>query len=464
MKIPDDYDWPGRYKEPRDCQRSMTEFDLTQHRYFNLSEMRTGKTAGVLWPTNIRMRYKGLKRVLILAPLSALDGTWREEVFAIMPEVSAFYAIQRSTAPAKEALKKAKHQVFVMNYDKFWRLLPEILAFDPERVIVDESSEMLDPTTRRYKALKALMEKPERELVAMTGTPRPNKPTDVWSMCRLINPDTPVSMTAFRNQTMYQPYPGSFRWLPKPGSEKISGALLNPSIRFRTDDVNDMPEHEALPTLYLPAGKKQAKAFKDMMKHFRTEDRDKVITAQHAGVRVWKLLQITSGVVYDDDKTPIVVGAETKLAECRRLIREAPGKTVIMSRYTAIQHYIIKQLEKEFKIGHINGHVPTKKRTQLIHEFQEGDTQVMVMHPGPTKFALRLDAASQMIWFGPTHSTLEYEQGSARIRGPGSGKTTILKLSCSQFENKIFEHVENNQMEQRNAMDLYRELVLESEE
>lgn len=449
----DVYNFPGHYESPRDCQRDMLDFALRHKRCYDLSEMRVGKSGPVAWEIDVQRRYNGLKKFVVFAPLSTLDDTWRTELFGIMPSVPIFYSTQGGTAQLKRALLRGKHQVFVINFDKLFRCLDELLQYDPDAIFVDEASDFNAPDTRKSKALEILAKNKRRRLKALTGTPIPNRPTDVWSVARLINPNTPASWHQLRNQTMTKLPHSQYKWVNKPGAKEIVGNLMQPSIRFRTDDVNDMPSHEGM-SVHTVLAPKQELMYEQMRKDLITEDSGKVITAVHAGAKIWKLLQIASGVCYDEEGTPVMIGAKPKMDEVKRLIREASGKTVIMSRFTGVQRYIIQELRKDYRVGLINGGVKPKDRKRLIDEFQGDKLDVMVMHPQPTKYGLKLHAASQMIWFGPVYSSLEFEQGSARIRGPGTGKTVFIKLSACKLEREIYELIESRMQDQQDSMSI----------
>lgn len=293
----DAYPFPGHYLKPRSCQVEMLDFQLRYHRAYNLSGMRTGKSAPVSWEIDIQKTYNGKKRFLILAPLSTLENTWRSELFGICTSMKVFYSIHRSggVQKLKGALTKGVHEVFVINFDKLRHCLDEILLWDPECVYIDEASDFNDRSTKKYKSLKVLMSKPERSLLALTGTPVPNRPTDAWAIARLINPDTPTFFGRLRDQTMYH-IPRASKWVPKPNAKNVIAKLMTPMIRFKTDDVDDMPPHEGV-DVSATMTPKQERMYNEMLHQLRTEDDDgQIITAKHAGSRLWKLLQIASGV------------------------------------------------------------------------------------------------------------------------------------------------------------------------
>jgi len=290
-------------------------------------------------------------------------------------------------------------------------------------------------------------------LLALTGTPVPNRPPDAWSVARLINPDTPKNYGHLRNKTMEKHPYSQYKWTPRPEAPQIIGELMQPSIRFRTDDVADMPDHEGI-DLHVEMSTQQERMFKEMKDQMITEDRGKVITAQHAGARLWKLLQIASGVCKDSEGNPLLIGAEPKLEAAKRLIREAPKKTVIMSGFTSVQKYLIKELSGTYRVGHINGGTPPKMRKKVLDAFQGDGLDVLVCHPRPTRYGLKMHAASQMLWWCPVYSALDFEQGSFRIRGPGTGKTWYYMMSCSKLEQDIYELIKSRMQDQQGSMEV----------
>ena len=461
----DVYQFPGKYDNPRLAQIEMLDFQLRHHRAYNFSEMRTGKSYPVSCQINIDIKYNKKNRVVIFAPLSTLEDTWKSELFSVNPSIPTFYSIHSTDGVKrlKKALKRKSEtpqpSIFVINFDKIWRCEEELIAYllsgDEGRsssVYIDEASDFNDHKTRKYKALNKIMSHPTLSLLALTGTPVPNRPSDAWAIARLINQDTPKNFGHFRNKVMEKDPWSQYKWTPKPEAKEILAELMQPSIRFRTDDVADMPDHEGV-DVHVDMSVKQAKMFAEMKHQMITEDRGKVITAAHAGARLWKLLQIASGVCKDGEGNPVMIGAEPKMQEVKRLIREAPRKTVIMCPFTSVQSYIIKELEGLYRVGLINGATPGKERQKILNAFQGDGLDVLVCHPRPTRYGLKMHAASQMIWWCPVYSALDFEQGSFRIRGPGTGKTWYIKLSCSPLEQEIYRLIENRMQDQQDSMD-----------
>lgn len=467
------YHYPGPYKNPRDCQRAMLKFHLEHHRCLNLSEMRTGKTAPSIWLIDIMMRYYGIKRILIVTPLPVILDTWKPEIFSIIPHVPTYYSIKGSEN-LKEALTEGRYNIVLVNPRKLEICCDELDDWDPELVIVDEFTEFKSHKSFQYDSLYRLMAKCQdyetrrkydgrhRKAIFLSGTPVAQRPTDAWTILRFVNPETPKHFKAFRDQVMYRPNPEKSPrlWETIPNSEPVVAKLLQPSIRFLTEEVNDMPKHEFV-DYRAEMGQAQAKMFKAMLRDFRAEGDGQVITSANAGDRLFKLLQICSGIIYGNEgDDPVMCGAPPKLEMLNRLVRETPKKTVVMTPWRIHQRYIGEYLEKQgYVVDYINGSVKGQKRQDAINRFQDGDTEVLVCQPRTTKHGLKLHAASLLVWFGAVVSNEEFIQGSARIRGPGTGSTVIAKFSCSDLEERRFGMLESKGQTQTRIVDVYREVI-----
>ena len=467
------YSYPGNYKNPRDCQVDMVKFDLQHERYWNLSQMRTGKTAGVLWGTDIRMSFMGLQRILIIAPKASLKLTWKKEIFSIMPQVATFYATGNSTAPAKKAFLEGRYQIICINPDKFWRVRSAIQQWKPQRLIVDESSDFNDPTSKRSKNLKVLIQSlPDLQFVPMTGTPLPNRPTDVWSIGRFVNDDFAARYPKFSDfegatmRNLYKVAPGIFKQAPRENAAEIVAEALTPSIRKLTDEVNDLPDQEDM-IFEVNMGDKQRKAFNEMRLHYITQDEESgaVITADMALIRMQKMLQIAQGVAYDNEGADLIVGAGPKIEEAKRLILESSGKALIMTHYKGVQRMLMKHFEKSFEVRLINGDTPEDDMIRYQKEFQLGKVNLLILGPVKVKYSLQFDAAGVTIWWGPIFSNLIHTQASARMRGVETGvfdKTLNAMLSCCSFERQVYETIADRDVMQSEAVDLYRNLLSEA--
>lgn len=444
------YTMQGKYT-PFAHQRVTTKFLMETYRGWCLNGMRSGKTSSTAWALDALLQFGEAKRVLILAPLSIMETSWAREIFYANPQRTVYVA-NRSIAKLRSHVERARPDVVIMNHDKL-RFLPNWIneVLDPDIVVVDEATGFKDHTSDRYRAMETLMSK-KRRLWCLTGTPCPTGPEDVWAMSRFINPNTPSSLTRWRQMTTMNV---NGRYIPLKDCEDTVAELLQPAIRFRTQDCIDMPA-QTYHSIKVPMTKDQTSAYKDMLNNMRTEYDGQSVTAANAAVRVFKLLQIAAGIVLDDKGEEVIIGAMPRINECRRLIDQAEGKVIIISPFTAVQKYIVEKLSKWYGCCLVNGTVTGTARTNLFDDFQNTDNhRVMVAHPAVIQYGLTLSAASMSIWWTGTFRTEHFIQANERMRGPDTHKTGVYMMESTALERRVYKQVQTNSVRNDTIVDMF---------
>jgi len=456
------YDWPIEPgKKALEHQKVMTNFELMHPRSFNLSDPGTMKTQAALWLADFLMRHypKGTMRALIVAPLTILETVWATAIFKSFLNTRTF-EILHGTAEKRKALLAKKPDFAIINFDgikvgahsrKKFELDGFSLALledkDIQIVIIDEADAFCDATTMRHRVARLVLGQ-RRFLLLQTGTPTGNAPTDVYGLSKLVNNAFGKSFKTLQHETMYQPYPGGFKWLPlKDGYEKAF-KLLTPSIRFDIRDVwKDAPE--------CTTQQRQVQLTAEQEKHIAGMKRDLQIqlkngqlvnAANEAGARQ-KLLQIILGGIYDAKHDSHTIESQPRIDEIERIIAHTPRKVLIFVPLTNIVHSLYKQLSKRWRCGIINGEVSQKERGNLIRAFEsEADFKVMIMDPQPTAHGINeFVVADTVIWAGITEKTRLYKQGNARAHRPGQKwPVTIYQIVATAFEKEVFRRLETN--------------------
>src|SRR5690606_20937227 len=92
-------------------------------------------------------------------------------------------------------------------------------------------------------------------------------------------------------------------WLPKPGAlEAVASLISDITIRFRLEDVLDMPEN-IIRKVEFPLSPTHRAAYNRLARSTRLVwNDDRVISSVHAAALRMKLLQVASGAVYDNDR------------------------------------------------------------------------------------------------------------------------------------------------------------------
>jgi SNF2 family DNA or RNA helicase len=428
------YKWRGRFL-PFAHQRATADFITMNQRCFVFSGMGSGKTAAVLWAIDYLSEVHRVSRVLVVCPLSVV-GVWEDEVFGIVPHTPVATLVGSKDNRRKRLARGA--EICVTNFDGVKTLLPELKAGGFDMVIVDEASDAYrNHNTDRHKAILSML-KPDTRMVVMTATPTPTGPTDAYGLAKLLGV-VPGSLSFNRWRDMVMVKRGPFKWTPRANWEQQVHDLLQPAIKFSTEECIDLPP---ISHMYraVEMGPDQKKAYAAMKRSLITTVDGGEIKAVNAAVLLTKLLQISMGVVKDSDGTPRYLDNGQRLDTLLEVIREAGNKALVFVPFRASQQQVHDYLVKQGLTAEvINGDVNQTTRSAIFREFQNGELQVIVAHPQTASHGLNLTAASNVVWFGPVFSLERYVQANARVARPGQkSHMNIHHIYATEIEKEVF--------------------------
>ena len=433
------YDWPGRFK-PMEHQIDTAAFLTMNRRGFCFNDPGTGKTLAALWAADYLMRRGDVRRVLILCPLSIMHSAWMADIGKSVIHRSAIVA-HHAQAARRIEMVQGNYEIVITNYDGLNLIAPEITndgRFD--LVIVDEANAYKNPSTRRWKALASII-KPETYLWMMTGTPASQSPVDAYGLAKLVNPGgVPKFQTAWRDKVMNKI--SMFKWAPKVNAKDIVFEALQPAIRYTKAQCLDLPPVVTV-TREVDMTPQQNKYYKLLKEQMMVMAAGETISAVNAGVAVNKLLQISCGAAYTDDKEVIEFDASPRLGVLDEILEETERKVIIFALFRSSIDTIITHLQKNgVGVETIHGDVSASKRTHIINDFQTTDRiRVLVMQPQATAHGITLTAADTVVFYGPLMSVEQYVQCIARAdrKGQDSDKVTVHHIESSPIEKKLFK-------------------------
>jgi len=433
------YPWPGRYK-PMAHQVDTAAFLTLHRRAFVFSEPGTGKTLSALWAADYLMQRGEVRRVLILCPLSIMQSAWMGDISNSIIHRSAIVAHHPQASRRIEMIQQ-NYEIVITNYEGLNLIADEINAngkFD--LVIVDEANAYKTATTRRWKALASII-KPNTFLWMMTGTPASQSPVDAYGLAKLVNPDgVPKFFTAWRDKVMNKVT--MFKWAPKADAKDIVHEALQPAIRFTKDQCLDLPP-VVTTTREVPLTPQQAKYYNLLKERMVVQAAGETISAVNAAAGVSKLLQISCGAAYTDDKEVVEFDAAPRLGVLEEILEETNRKVLIFALFrSSIDSIHTHLLKKGIAAECIHGGVTASKRADIIRRFQDTpDPRVLVMQPQATAHGITLTAADTVVFYGPLMSVEQYIQCIARAdrKGQNSDKVTVIHIEGSPIEKKMFK-------------------------
>lgn len=412
---------------PFDYQVPMVEHLLANDRAALFVSPGKGKTVVTLTALDTLATCGMLKGALIVAPLRVCSITWPAQV-ARWAHTSWMRVANLRTAEGLQAWLDGAADIYLINSELLPNRLPlmfpkrKTFVCPVDTLVIDELSLAKNPQSKRFKALhKHLADIPRRW--GLTGTPIPNNYLDLFMQVKMLDDGKRLgkTFTAYRDEYFYPAdYMGYSFKLVTGSKEKIDRRLSDLAL-VMVGDPTDLPSSSIIDVpAALPTDAR--KQYKTLEKEMLTEIADGEITAPSAGVLVNKLLQMTSGAVYDEDRNVLPVH-DAKLDALRSLLDKHRGEPVLI--LTAFKHESARVLEA----------IPEARMFDelLLGEWQDGKIPVWVADPRSLSHGIDgLQKSCRIaIWCSLTYSNETYIQTNARlIRTGQTAETIIYRIIC----------------------------------
>jgi len=449
-----------------DHQKESLEFLKNLPRHLDLSDPGTAKTR-VQLELFAERRRSGSLAALVLAPKSLLETAWADDAYKYTPDmmVSVAYAENRQKA------FDAKADIYITNVDAVNWLVKQPKNFFKkfDTIIIDELISFKHRTSARSKALdKILQHDTFTYRSGLNGTLTSGRVLEAWNQVRLIDDGKHLGNNFFRfRATTHEAKEISIGrgktaldWIEKEGAiEAVASILSDISIRHAFEEVMDVPENYSRTVTYHPSAK-MIKAYKAMEQQALLAFKDgKKVKAANAAVLRTKLLQIASGAVYTGEGED---SEDYKLIDTGRyeLILDLATEvdhSVVFFNWSHQKNQLIETAKKRkvaFEV--IDGAVPTKKRRDIVHAYQEGEYQTLFMHPQTGAHGLTLTRGTRTIWSSPIYRPDFLKQGNHRIyRGGQTQKTeTLLIKAAGTVEGLVYKKLNEANAKMVGLLDL----------
>ena len=305
---------PGKTRESPPVlwkhQEEAVAFAQTKRGAILALEMGLGKTFCAL---ELARRWEA-QQVLVLAPLSVVDEVWPKEIERHAPGefvITALGAAARGTVAKKTDRAKGgaqyarahrKKHIVVLNYESAWRqpLAGWLKSQQWDLLIMDESHRIKNPGSKQSLLCSQLYTCTKRRL-ALTGTPMPQGPLDIYAQCRAVDRSQfGVSYQNFKHQYS-QPHPLYDHQFVYKNMGIFQQKFREVALEMKARDRLDLPE--AIDSQRTAELSPKARRLYDEMdlefKAWLTDSQE--ITAANVMTRVIRLQQIASGFTVDSE-------------------------------------------------------------------------------------------------------------------------------------------------------------------
>ena len=425
----------------------------------DLSDPGTGKTY-VRIMAFAKRRAKGGGCLLVMAPRSLLRSVWFNDFKKFAPHLKVVVAnaANRAEAFAENA------DVYVTNVDAAKWLATQKPAFFKKfsELAIDESTAFKHHTSQRSKAMAKIAKYFEYRC-CMTGTPNSNTITDVWHQAYILDGGQRLgfSFYKFRDAVCTPKQVGRqaqmVKWEDKDGSEEaVFGLLSDIVVRHKFEDCVDIPANHQY-TVDYELTPKQMKVYLDMEQtQMLTLTKGAGITAINAAAVATKLLQISSGAVYDGlGKYQLV---DTARYEMILDLIEQRKHSLTFFLWKHQRDLLIAEADKRgINFCVLDGSTSDRDRDEMVQGYQAGVYKTMFAHPKSAAHGLTLTKGTATIWASPTYDLEIFKQGSKRQHRMGqTDKTeTIVVIAKDTIEERVYDMMLAKNVRMANLLDLF---------
>lgn len=408
---------------PHNYQIYSTNFILNNPISAIFLECGLGKSVISLTAINdLMLDYFDVSRTLVIAPLRVANSTWPDEIKKWDHLKHLNYSVVIGSEKERlDALRKSAHIYLINRENVDWLITKSGISWKFDMVVIDELSSFKSYQAKRFKSLLKVRPKIKR-IVGLTGTPSSNGLMDLWAEFRLLDMGERLGryITYYR-QNFFIPDKRNqqmiFSYKPKDGAEKKIYSLISDiTISMKSKDFLKMPEC-VMNEVVVSLSDKEQKLYDDSLKHdmvLSLEENE--IDAINAAALSNKLLQMSNGAVYNDDKESLHIH-DRKLDALEDLIEGANGKPVLVAYWFK---HDLERIKDRFDVREI-------KTAKDISDWNKGKIPVALIHPASAGHGLNLQAGgSTLIWFGLTWSLELYQQTNARLYRQGQDSTVVI--------------------------------------
>jgi SNF2 family DNA or RNA helicase len=448
------YDWPGMFR-PFVHQKITAGYLALRDRCFCFNEAGTGKTSSVIWAADYLMSIGQIKRVLVICPLSIMYSAWQADVFKTAMHRTV--GIAHGDNNKRKKIIGGEYEFVIINFDGVATVQEEISKAGFDLIVIDEANAYKTVTTKRWRTLAKIL-KPSTKLWMLTGTPASQSPLDAFGLAKLINPaGVPKYFTSWRDKVMQQVT--KFKFVPKPTAKQNVFEALQPAIRYEKAQCLDLP-----PVVYqtreVPLTPQVVRYYKELKSQQLIEAAGEQISAVNAAAMLSKLLQISGGAMYTDNREVVEFDVTPRLSALMEVLDETEHKVIVFVPYRHTIDLVSRHLSTQGVDNEvINGDVTARDRADVINRFQtQTNPRVLVIQPQAASHGVTLTAADTVVFWSPVMSVETYLQCIARIDRFGQvNSMTVVHLQGSEAERRVYQMLQGKVDSHESLVDLYKQ-------
>ena len=387
----------------------------------------------------------------MIAPKRPAIDTWPEEIEKWEHLSDLDYAVAVGSAAKRDAALKQQAFITIINRENTKWLVDRYgkKRWPFDCIVIDELSSFKSSKSQRFRALKRIRPFVKR-VIGLTGTPAANGYMDLWAEAYLLDGGQALgrTLTGYRDQYFT---PGRrngmviYDWDLRPGAREQIHKRLEPiTVSMKAEDYLDLPEMQTIEKT-VSLSDAALKKYRQMERDLLLEVDGETIDAVNAAALTTKLLQISSGAVYDEDGRVVPLHDE-KLEALDELVEAAGGENLLV--FYAYRHELDRLKARYPQAVDI-------KEPDAIRRWKAGEIRMLLAHPASAGHGLNLQSGGHIaIWYSLTTSLELYQQACKRLHRQGQDKPVInyLLLSKDTYDEVVYHDILQSKEKEQNAV------------
>lgn len=427
-----------RWYEPDAHQIEAFDHLMANPRAYLALEMSLSKTVVALtYLHELVYRDVAATKVLIVAPDKVARLTWPDEIEEWAHLRDMRYSVVAGDEAKRRKALDADAELFLIGeanlrwlHDNYWHVRKKQWKCAPfDCIVIDEISLFKNSDSGRGKALAHMVHgMPYR--VGLSGTM--GDLVDLWAQIKLLDDGQRLGALKGAYIDQYFRIRGNgmivYEYIPRPGVERILMGKLSDMLltkRIKDTDIAMPPiEYNDLAVQLSPFDKE---VYDLMERELIIELGDAEISAKTQADLSLKLLQLSSGAVYDEERN-VVEFNTAKLDALEKLVSGQPGERwIIVYEFLHEVDRIKERLPQAHKLR--SGAAVRKDAAA----WNAGEIEILLLHSRSAGHGLNLQFGGRnLVWFSGTWVPELWAQTNARIYRRGvEWLVRIYRLICA---------------------------------
>jgi len=410
--------------------------------------MGTGKTKVTLDACHARNH----EFILIVCPKSVV-GVWAHEAQKHAPGIWDVVPLDGSVADAAALMSHVLDggdarsplkppAMFIANYERIWRkpLASVILSTRWDCLVFDESQKIKSPGSKQSRFAARIR---AGHKLALTGTPMPHSPLDLYGQYRALDPGIfGTRFTRFRDRYAVM---GGYE------GRQIIAWRNQDELRRKMDLVCHHVPSEALdlpPIQFLEREcalePRAVSIYRQLEEDFIAEVQSGVVTAANAAVKLLRLQQVAAGFVKTESGEIVEVSTTKRRLLAEMLEEIGPEPVVVFCRFL---HDLKVVAEEADKAGR-----PYCEISGSRHEYQQWKREtadrpvVLGVQVQAGGLGIDLSEARYAVFYTLTFSLGDYQQAVARVHRHGQDQSVMVYrlVAAGTVDRKILRALDRH--------------------